>query len=206
MMRVMLLAGTVALLTGACAIQPDSEARDIPSNQRLPLEQVAPEAGATGGSRRIYLVADDDDGDGGRFLQPVVRNVDPGPEAVLNELFNGPNEEELDAGVRTEIPDALMLHSAPRIGQRLIVDVSPEILELSGPTLQRAVAQIVFTASELAGVREVLLRVDGEQQPWPDGRGELQTDPTEPLTVYDFPGFVPSTQPAFPAIPSDVQA
>jgi spore germination protein GerM len=198
--RPLLLAATLALLVGACAIQPDSGPRDIPANQRLSLEPVAPEAGAAAGSRRIYLVADDDEGDGGRSLRPVLRNVDPGPEAVLNELFNGPNEEEIDGGVRTDLPEPLTLHSASRVGDMLIVDVTPEILELSGPALQRAVAQIVFTASDLPGTRDVRLRVDGQQLPWPDGRGELQTDP---LTIYDYPGFVPSAQPAFPAIPSE---
>ena len=80
------------------------------------------------------------------------------------------------------------------------VDVSPEILELPQPTLELAVAQIVFTSSELAGVSDVRLRVDGQPQAWPDGRGELQTDAA---TVYDYPGLVESTQPSFPAVPSE---
>ena len=44
------------------------------------------------------------------------------------------------------------------------------------------------------------LRVDGEIQAWPAGRGELRN---EPLTVYDFPGFAESAQPAYPPVPSD---
>jgi spore germination protein GerM len=201
--RTVLLAAPLALLVVACAIQPDSRPRDVPVHQRLPLELIAPEAGATAGSSRIYLVASGEEGNGERTLQPVLRNVDQNAEAVLNELFNGPNEEEFDTGVRTALPDSLTLNSAPRAGRTLIVDVSPEILELSGTALQRAVAQIVFTASELAGVEGVRLRVDAESLPWPDGRGELQTDA---LTVYDFPGFVPSAQPPLPAVPSEVTA
>jgi hypothetical protein len=42
--------------------------------------------------------------------------------------------------------------------------------------------------------------VDGAEARWPASNGELQSDP---LTVYDFPGLEPSTQPAYPAVPSD---
>ena len=83
------------------------------------------------------------------------------------------------------------------------VDVTAEILELPLARLQLAVAQIVFTASELDNVRLVRLRVMSQPQAWPNGRGEQQT---EPLTVYDFPGFAESTQPPFPAIPSQPPA
>jgi hypothetical protein len=36
---------------------------------------------------------------------------------------------------------------------------------------------------------------------WPRGNGELTDDP---LTAYDFPGLVESTQPAFPGTPSPI--
>ena len=55
------------------------------------------------------------------------------------------------------------------------------------------------TVSELTGVERVLITVDGAQTQWPDGTGRLQSDA---LTVYDYPGLEPSTQPAYPAVPS----
>ena len=76
--------------------------------------------------------------------------------------------------------------------------MTAEILDLSGDQFVLAVAQLVVTASELDGVRSVRLRVDGEAQAFPDGAGELQS---EPLTVYDFPGLVESAQPSYPAVP-----
>jgi len=81
----------------------------------------------------------------------------------------------------------------------LTVDTSDQLLSLSGPGLIDAVAQIVFTASEVPGVQSVDLLVNGQREPWPASDGELQT---KPLTVYDYPGFVESTQPDFPAVPS----
>ena len=99
-------------------------------------------------------------------------------------------------------PDVELLSAGP-VARTLNVDVSPEILELQSSALRYAVAQIVFTADELEGVGAVRLRVDGEMRAWPAGRGELQT---EPLTVYDFPGFAESAQPPYPAIPTDSTA
>ena len=199
-MRRALLAAAVLVLVGACAIQPDSSPRDIPPDDTMQVEPIAPDAEATEGTHPIFFVTDEDD-DGQGTLRHVGRAVDsPSPEAVLDELFKGPSAEEFEAGFRTAL-DAFTLNSAQRVVGTLNVDVSPEILELPQPTLELAVAQIVFTADGLAGVNEVLLKVDGERQEWPDGRGELQTGT---LTVYDFPGLVESTQPAFPAIPSPV--
>jgi spore germination protein GerM len=81
----------------------------------------------------------------------------------------------------------------------LVVDVTPEITELSGELLVLAVAQIVFTADEIDGVRTVRLRVNGQDQRWPKGDGETRDGP---LSVYDFPGLVQSAQPPYPAVPS----
>jgi hypothetical protein len=54
----------------------------------------------------------------------------------------------------------------------------------------------------LPGVSSVAITVDGSPQQWPAGSGELQS---EPLTRYDFPGLVQSSQPAFPPVPSPTQ-
>ncbi len=58
----------------------------------------------------------------------------------------------------------------------------------------------MFTGNELDGVRSVRILVDGANQPWPDGSGELQD---RPLTVYDYPGLAESAQPPYPPVPSE---
>jgi len=100
------------------------------------------------------------------------------------------------------LPGGLQLLSATRRGGELRVDVSSELGELSGEALVAAVAQLVFTASELDGVQSVKILIDGADQQWPAGNGELQS---LPLTIYDYPGLVLSSQPAYPAIPTPPQ-
>jgi spore germination protein GerM len=193
------LAAAVALSVGAgCAIQPDNSPRDIPTAERGQLEPVPPGAGEATGQSRIYLVADDG-GDG--QLRTVLRDVEPpSADAVLRTLIEGPNQEEVDAGMSSQVPPTTTLHSARPVAGILNVDISGEILELAQSSLRDAVAQLVFTGSELDTVRAVQIRVDGQTTAWPDGSGELQT---RPLTIYDYPGLAESAQPPYPPIPSE---
>ena len=62
-------------------------------------------------------------------------------------------------------------------------------------------AQIVLTATEIPSIRSVRLLIDGVPSEWPDGAGQLQA---APLTRYDFPGLVESSQPDFPAVVAPV--
>jgi spore germination protein GerM len=193
------LAGCFAVLTG-CAIQPDNAPRDIPAPERGQLDLAAPGAAEATGQSRIYLVADDGSG-GDRQLRTVLRDVEPPtPDAVLAALIAGPNQGEIDAGLTSELPPESTLHSARLVAGTLNIDISGELLELPGSALRFAVAQMVFTGSELDGVRMVRIRVDGQIRAWPDGQGELQT---APLTVYDYPGIAESAQPPYPAVPSE---
>ena len=190
-------ASVVAALLASCAIQPDTSPRDIPVADR-PLSADAPaEGGEEGGTTRVFLVRDSDDGT--PRLRSVLRSIQPTPHAVMQELLKGPNAQEDERGITSALPRDLVLHSARAGAGVMTVDVSPELLDQPAPQLLLAIAQIVFTASELDGVREVRIRVNGTNRPWPDGQGELQT---APLTVYDYPGLVESTQPAYPPIPS----
>jgi hypothetical protein len=201
MRRVLAAIGCTTFVVTGCSIQPDTAPRAIPQDDRGLLGQVVPEGGAAAGSTRVYLVAEHDDGE--RLLRSVQRGVDATPTPALEELFKGANDEEDAAGLGSALPAGLQLLSARPVAGTLQVDVSEQLLDLPAPTLILAVAEIVFTASELDGVREVRLKVNGQNRPWPDGRGELQT---RTLTVYDYPGLVESSQPAYPPIPSPVPA
>jgi spore germination protein GerM len=185
-------------VASACAIQPDTSPRDIPNDDRALSDPLVPaEGGESAGSTRVYLVKDSDDGT--PQLRAVLRSVDSTPTGVMQELFKGPNTLEEDDGITTAVPRGLVLRSARSAAGVLTVDVSSELLDEPAPKLQLAIAQIVFTASELEGVRKVRVSVIGTIRPWPDGEGELRTSA---LTIYDYPGLAESTQPAFPPIPS----
>jgi spore germination protein GerM len=196
--RIVAVTLALAAALAACSIQPDTSPREIPQADRALSDPVTPaEGGEAAGSTRVFLVKESDDGQA--QLRSVLRSVDPTPTAVMQELLNGPNAQEEETGTTSALPQDLVLHSARSVAGVLSVDVSSQLLDEPAPQLMLAIAQIVFTASELEGVREVRIRVDGTNRPWPDGHGELRT---EALTVYDYPGLVESTQPAYPPIPS----
>ena len=200
--RLAILTMAAALGASACEISADDAPRDIPAGQQSPLGVNSDSgAGASVGTARIYLLLPDEPG-GSLHLTSVARDVLDSPERVLTALFAGPNAAESNAQYRTAIPTGTTLHSAVLRGGTLRVDVSEELLQLSGEALVGAVAQIVFTGSELSGVRSVRIVVDGVDQQWPAGNGELRSTA---LTVYDYPGLVPSAQPSYPAIPSPTE-
>ncbi len=199
--RLGLLAAALLVLA-ACGVGTDDSPRDIPAVDQKELGVNTDRgAGATTGTARIYLLSPVVSGQG-PTLQPVARDVPETPTEVLTSLFGGANTNELARQFRTAIPGGTRMLSARLQGGTLRVNVSKELLQLSGGDLVDALAQIVFTASEVEGVRGVKILVDGADQQWPAGDGALQS---EPLTVYDYPGLVVSAQPAYPAIPTPSQ-
>jgi Sporulation and spore germination len=194
---VVVLAAVVVGL-GGCGIGTDSAPRDVAPNERGLTGNATSDGDEAGGTSRIYLVAPSEAGDPS-LLRSTLRDVAAGPGPLITSLLAGPNPDELESRLVTNIPQETQLISTRTSGDVLFVDVSPEITELSGELLVLAVAQIVFTATEIDGVRAVQLRVDGQNQSWPKGDGETRDGE---LTVYDFPGLVQSAQPPYPAVPS----
>ena len=184
------------LLT-ACSIQEDSAPRDIPPDQRGNFGEVATGDAAEGGSR-IYLLSPVGT-DEQALLRAVPRSEATNPEELLTSLLAGANADENALGLTSAIPTGLEIQQARTVGTRLTVDINDALNELSDLGLRQALAQIVATASEIDQVQQIRLRVDGQNQGWPTGDGEV-TD--RPLSIYDYPGFLESSQPPFPALPS----
>jgi len=194
-----LVALTVAALTAlaGCSIQPEAVPNDLPAERADVFGEPAT-GGVAAGTNRIYLLAPPDV-EAPQRLRSVQRDVQTDPESVLDSLFAGPNADEREAQLDTAIPSDVDLIDARPVGQVLTVDLNDVFDDLTPDGLRLAVAQIVSTATDIEGVQSVQLRIDGEDRVWPLGNGEL-TD--RPLTQYDYPGLVESSQPAFPAIPS----
>ncbi len=194
----MAMAVLFAALGSACSIQPESAPNDL-SAERSDVFGDPATGDVAAGTNHVYLLVPADT-DQPERLRSVLRDVPTEPSAVLESLFAGPNSEERDQGLDTAIPADVELLSTPRtVGQVLTIDVNDVFDALNTTSLQLAVAQIVNTATTIDGVRSVQLRIDGEPRVWPLGSGEL-TD--RPLTPYDYPGLVESSQPAFPGIPA----
>ncbi len=183
----------VALVLGACGIQPDAAPRDLPEDERAVTIDVTPGGSDAVGESRIYLLGPGDEG----LLRSVPREA-PTRAGLLDVLLAGPNDDELAEGWSSVIPPGTRLISTRLQNQTYTINLSPEITELSGQSLAQAVAQIVYTASELDGVEAVQLRVENEELAWPT---TASGSTTGPLQVYDFPNVVVSAQPDFPVVP-----
>ena len=109
------------------------------------------------------------------------------------------SERGIAAEEQLELPAGLELSRVVNQGPILFLDVGPQLADLQGQSLTRALAQIVYTATELDGVERVQIRVDGESVAWP--RVALPNT-TGALSIYDYPGVVQTSQPPFPAFPS----
>lgn len=200
MSRILALALVALVAVAGCSIQPDASPNDIPEERANVFGEPAT-GDVAAGTNRIYLLAPPDV-DAPQRLRAVQRDVSPAPDSVLESLFAGPNADEREAQLDTAIPADVVLIDARPVGQVLTVDLNDAFDDLTSDGLRLAVAQIVSTATDIEGVQSVQLRIEGEPRVWPLGNGEL-TD--RPLTQYDYPGLVESSQPAFPAIPSPIQ-
>ena len=180
-----------------CAIQVDEAARPVPEDERGRFGVQEP-GDAAAGTSRIFLTAPAT-GDQQARLRSVRRNVPDEPGAIFESLIAGENENERDSGIGSNLPADLELRSARLRGRILTVDVNDVFDELTPDALRTAVGQLVATANEIEGAENLRLQINGENQAWPLGDGQ-NTDRL--LTIYDYPGFVESSQPAYPALPT----
>ncbi len=207
---------TMMVVLAGCGITADSAPRDIePATQTdSPAEQDDTQNSENGndsqsgqnsqaaiGNGIVFLV--DQTGGVDRLVsvkRTVEASIDRDPSSALNVLFAGPNGLERADGITTVLPEGLSVLRSNSRGGVVTIDLPGDLRELTGEPLTLGLAQIVYTISAVEGVTSVRITIDGAAASWPDAYGQLQTDP---LTVYDYPGLVSSTQPAFPAVPSD---
>lgn len=194
MNRLLALAMTIALVSSACGVSPDAAPRDLPEGERTLAASQTATGGQAEGPDRIYLGAPGED----RLLRSVPRDA-VSRRDLMEILLAGPNETEIEQQYSTFLPASLRLNTTLKQGPLLFVDVSEELTELTGQPLSQALAQLVYTATELDGVDRVQITVDGSSVSWPRPVGG---NTAAPLSVYDYPNFVQSAQPAFPAVPA----
>ncbi len=182
------------LALGACGIQTDSAPREVPDDERVLAIGGSAVGTDASGADRIYLVAPGEE----RLLRSVPRDAAL-REDLIKILLLGPNDDEISAQYSSFIPPSTQLISSRSTGQILILDLTNEIADLTGQSLSQAIAQIVYTANEIDGIEAVQLKVEGEDLAWPKPNGETTTDA---LRIYDYPGFVQTAQPEYPAVPA----
>ena len=146
-----------SLLAAACGIPNDSQPRDVDRGR-------AASSWSTRRRRRrrrrrsgpkVYFLSQAPNGQD--RLQPAGRNVSGTPTAVLTELFNGLTQDEQQSRRwRTAIPaDTKLMSAMQEPDGTLVIDLNQPFFQATGETQIKAVAQIVFTATGIDGVKRV---------------------------------------------------
>lgn len=159
-------------------------ASDIPYGLAAPspTPTAAPSADPQLAPARIFLV----DGEDALVAQP--RDADGSSrlarlEHLLTALAEGPSAGERDAQLSTALPPEVRLTVAELSGGTATIDIDGPAEAPSGWASRRAVAQIVLTATSVAGVDAVRLTLSGEPVEAPLPSGELTS---APLTAADY--------------------
>jgi hypothetical protein len=174
-----------------CGLPTDDSPRPIAAGD-IPDALLEPSSTTTPETVGLYSVdlwwLDDDD-----RLTSRPRNVsDFQPGTAIAALLTGPDPTE-DGAVTTSIPGGTELLDASEEAGVLTVNLSEQI-NLQGEELKRALAQIVWTATEQAfGINRVKFQVEGEDlavitdegtETNPVNRGDfLSLQPEEPTTT-----------------------
>ncbi|GBR75933.1 hypothetical protein NO2_0558 [Candidatus Termititenax persephonae] len=101
-------------------------------------------------------------------LQPVRRtrqNDLPKATVALTELLAGPTTEERSNRIQTMLPPQLQCKSWSKANDILILDFNQELLKISGGhnVIEGALKQIVFTATEIKGIKAVRFQVENQR-------------------------------------------
>ncbi|MCY3786391.1 MAG: GerMN domain-containing protein [bacterium] len=171
--------GVVGLLAvaAACGVPQDPAPRILDASV-LPEELAEPattttstEAPVPRQAVSLYFV----DGEG--LGAPAERDLatPAGPVAALEALIAGPTEAEASGGLTSVIPAETVILSSELTNGVLRVDLAAGALEQIEGELQRlAVAQLVFTATELAGVDWLWVLIEGQPRALPTDEGDVE--------------------------------
>ena len=102
-------------------------------------------------------------------LMPVERELPTIENPVviaIDQLLRGPNDQEVANGFTTKIPAGTRSRNVDVEGHTAIVDLNSTLLEYQGGSdeAKGIVAQIVYTATGVRGIKEVMLKLQGSDQ------------------------------------------
>jgi len=163
----------------ACGLSENSDPRAIAANDLPPgLIDETPSSSTTVADTpstatiNVYYLALQN---GVTRLVAVPRDVTDASRAKdrLEALLAPPSPEEQAAGITTSIPADTVLLGTELIeaDRELVIDLSRSLFDIQGEELRNAFAQLVWTATQLEGVRQVRFLVDGEEYRVPDEAG-----------------------------------
>lgn len=175
------LVALLAVAAAGCGV-PDSTRPEVIQDRDVPFQLLAPTASVTSTTQpgsvataraTIYLV--DEEGE----LVSGEREV-KSPATVVRAvevLLQGPAEDEVGR-LSTAITSGTQLLDVDGPTDGLVtVDLSKELLDITGRQQILALAQVVYTVTALPNVERVLFRIDGERREVPNGDGKLTSSP-----------------------------
>lgn len=192
----LLLALVTLIATAGCGLDANEEPQaialdDLPEDlldPNPPTTTTTPDPSALT-SVTVYLIKREGDT---TLLAPVARRVtDPTRAAErINALLMPTSAEEQREGLISSIATDTVLLRATLISQsrELVVDLSSAIFDVQGQELANAFAQLVWTVTELDGVRQVRFMVDGEALRAPNAEGVEQDGA---VTRSDYSALAP---------------
>jgi hypothetical protein len=193
--RLLASSALVLLVAAGCGIPLDSSPRQSPVETKRPPR---PEATTVEGGfgAWIYLTHD------GRLLATFREVVDRRPATILDSLLLPVPANEVSRGYVTQIPSGTEALAVRRTDQSIVVDLDASFNDVIGAARQKAIAQIVFTMTDLQGVSGVRFAVDGKAvDVSTPNRGDV-----ERVTDCDFMGLLPSDEDLAKADIDDVTA
>ena len=170
----------VVVLAAACGVPKDGHPRPIEA-QNVPFDLLAPTGASSTttmppatASRQVTIFLADADG----HLVAVKRDVEAPStlKKALTALLAGPSADE--AGLHTAITsDTKLLHLRGPVDGLVTLDLSRQLLDVTGRQQILALAQVVYTATGYPGVDRVLFQFNGASREVPNGEGTLTSTP-----------------------------
>jgi spore germination protein GerM len=155
---------------GGCGLTPNDKPHaiapgDLPADLLDPNPPTSTTIPGSTATITVYLVVRE--GDTTR-LAPVAREAADASDAgaLVAALLAPSSPEELQDGLTSSIPTGTTLIGTSRgdSDDELVVNLSGSLVDVQGPELANAFAQIVWTVTELDGVRKVRFQIDGAPQ------------------------------------------
>jgi spore germination protein GerM len=179
------LGAALAVAAAGCGIDPQAGPEAI-TLSAAPVTETPTATGTPGRDLVLWFLRD------GR-LAPMTREASDGDTpAVLDLLAEGPTATEVSAGLGTALlaqqPGLEVVDEDPD-DPLVTVQVGQQFLSLTGTDQLPAVAQVVWTVTELPGVDEVLFATES-------GPLEVPTDDgltAEPVRREDYASLAPET-------------
>jgi hypothetical protein len=181
----------------ACGVPGDRTPREIDAGN-VPFHLLAPTASATSttvpsaftATARVTIYLADADG----RLVAARREVEA-PTTVdkaVAALLRGPTDEEANRLSTSITSDTKLLDIRGPINGVVTIDLSRQMLDITGRQQILALAQVVYTATSLTSVERVLFKFDGSSREVPNGDGKLTASP---LGRLSYKGLLPGAEP-----------